>query len=211
MNKTNRNKAVEKFIKHNHKFHLRNIPNEYNKGDMKYGVFNNCYLTDGCCVVKTSEDLSSHLQSENDGEYVLNTLNNALNERKRKDNIGNTYKIDINKLINDAKLNGFKDTFKQQQEENSNFRKSHVVHLNGSCFYFRLLHKAFQCINDGQISTITEVKRPYGTEGKYTNSLYIQTSIGECFLLNFYRPDNMVISLEDDFNHVYNLLDYVIE
>ena len=210
MNKTNRNKAVEKFIKHNHKFHLRNLPNEQ-KGNMRYGVFNNNYLTDGCCVVKTSEDLSEHLQSKNDSEHILNTLNTALNERKRNDNIGNTYMIDINKLINDAKSNGFKDTFKQQQEENSNFRKSHVIHLNGSCFYFRLLHKAFQCINDGEISMITEVKRPYGTEGKYSKSLYLQTGIGECFLLNFYRPDNMEISLEDDFNHVYNLLDYVIK
>ena len=208
MNKTNRSKAVEKFIKHNHKFHLMSADKEYQRKRFEYGVIDNCYITDNACLVKTSEDLSNQLQSEKHGKDVMERL---LKGKDANDNVGMKYKIDFNRLINDAKENGFKDTFKQQKEESSYDKLSHVVYIDGACYYLRLINKAFQCINDGKISTLTQVKRPYGTKGNYTKALHIETSVGECYLLNFTRTMETGTPLKDDFENLYNLLDYVIK
>ena len=113
MNEKSRSKAIEKFIKHSRKYRLGKNIDEY-KSSMEYGVINGKYLTDMYCLVYTKEDLSSYAQSENECSY---RLSNLLKERKNMDNIVKSYKVNLNKLFDDIKQDGFKDTFKQENEE----------------------------------------------------------------------------------------------
>ena len=207
MNKDNRTRAINKFIKHNHKFHLESAAIGHQKGRMEYGVVDKHYLTDGACLVYTSEDLHECLQSENHCETVMERF---LKEKDKSDNIGTKHTIDFNKLIADAKKLGFKDTFKQQEDEWSDNKYAHVVCFDDACYRLRLINKAFQCINDGKVATLTQVKRPMGTKGKYTKALHVQTDIGECYLLNFVRNMDTEIPLREDFKNVYDLLDYEV-
>lgn len=186
-------KAMEKYIKKSIRHSHRNIT-EYS---YEYGVIDGRYLFDAFDIVISNDDLSSLPQSKSD---IANTIKKFLKAEKDTIKDNKTYKIDINKLIKDIKLDGYKDTLKQMYYERQNSNERYVVYINDTFIYFRLFYKAYMCIDNNEVCEVSDINNK-------KQPLYISNDVGEMLILPF-KTDSKKEALNSF--KCYNLLDYVV-
>lgn len=187
-------KAMEKYIKKSIRHSHKNIT-EYS---YEYGVIGGKYLCDAYDIVFTNDDISSLPQSKCDMtrgiEQMLKSEKNAIKDNK-------TYIIDINKLINDIKADGYKDTLKQMNYEKQNSNETYVVYINNTFIYFRLFYKAYMCIDNNEVCKVSDI-------GNKKQPIYISNDVGEILILPFNTDGKKEVL--NSFK-CYNLLDYVVK
>lgn len=132
----------------------------------------NCLLND-CCMVLTKEEIDGMEDYKNMVPYkAFPNINNILNQMPT-----HGIKININKVLDTAKLAGYKYT---KNEIGGNFR--YVWKYEDAYFKIGLLDKAFQVINDGKKADVYYKA--------WNAPLFIKTSIGIAVVFPMYYTEN---------------------
>lgn len=125
----------------------------------------NCLLNAYCMVLTKEEinDIKDYKDIESYGNFP--NINVILSKMPKR-----SIKVNINKVLDTAKLTGYKYT---KSEEGNNFK--YVWKYNDAYFRIGLIDKAFQVINDGQKANVYY---------RACNApLFIETSIGIAVVL----------------------------
>ena len=114
-----------------------------------YKIENSIYITDGCGIIKTSEDFILDIYPQLDSYIKIERLFGQDNMRKY--NTADYYKLDFNKVIAMAKAKGYKLTKDNLKLPN------YLVKINDTYINIAILDINYSVINNGDITDVKVV------------------------------------------------------